>query len=171
MNNKDFVQGGSLANKNGKIFEDVLIPIFLNHGYIVIKQSNRHYDKFIEENNKIVVCSAKYKSIYNHNAKTEFLIINKNLNRKIRIECKWQQSAGSVDEKIPYLYLNSIFSFEENEVILIIDGKGQKPGSIDWLKYQIDNNWLNEKNKIIRLMDLSSFISWFNEFNKKESNV
>lgn len=84
----NIIQGESLANKNGKIFEEILLPIFENHGYLIIKESDKNYNNLIMNNNKIIVRNAKYKSIYNHKSKTEFLIINKILNRKIRIECK-----------------------------------------------------------------------------------
>jgi hypothetical protein len=42
----------------------------------------------------------------------------------VRIECKWQQSAGSVDEKLPYLYLNAIESMPEDHVIIVYGGGG-----------------------------------------------
>jgi hypothetical protein len=33
--------------------------------------------------------------------------------RRKNIECKWQQVSGSVDEKLPYLYLNCIEAMPE----------------------------------------------------------
>lgn len=53
---------------------------------------------------------------------------------EIRIECKWQQAAGSVDEKLPYLYLNTIEAMPENSIMILIDGAGWKAGAIQWLK-------------------------------------
>lgn len=161
------VQGGSTANLNGRIFEETLIPIFKNHGYIVFRNSELKKIGGLEEYNKAdkkVLLSAPYISIYGHKGKTEFLITNKLLNREIRVECKWQQSAGSVDEKFPYMLLNCIYAFRENDIILIVDGDGYKPSARTWLKNQIENRWLldEQPNKEIKLMTLSEFIIYFN---------
>ena len=55
-----------------------------------------------------------------------FLVIIKKNNFRIRIECKWQQSSGSVDEKLPYLFLNAKDCMPEKDIMIIIDGKGWK---------------------------------------------
>jgi len=51
---------------------------------------------------------------------TEFLLKSKEYNFNVRIECKWQQVSGSVDGKLPYLYLNSIEAMPESNIIIII---------------------------------------------------
>lgn len=48
------------------------------------------------------------------------------------IECKWQQSAGSVDEKFPFLYLNIMKC--RDPTVVVIDGGGYKPSALPWLK-------------------------------------
>lgn len=75
-----------------------------------------------------------------------------------------QATAGSVDEKYPYMLLNAISQYSEKEVILIVDGGGYKPGSRQWVKTQISSNWLNFKSsgKKIRLMFIAEFVNWFN---------
>src|SRR5690606_13047129 len=75
-----------------------------------------------------------YDTIYNHKGRTEFLALSEKFNKKIRIECKWQQTSGSVDEKLPYLYLSAIEKMTEDEVIILYGGTGFKPGAIQWLK-------------------------------------
>lgn len=173
-------QGGR-ANANGKIFEEQLVPLFSRNGYIVIKYSEWKADeelianieagtpkkkapKRYRDEQKLVICQYPFNSIYEHIGKTEFLIINKPKERVIRVECKWQQDAGSVDEKFPYMYLNCIYGYEEAEIILIVDGGGYKPGARAWLEKVIDNKWLiDEKNpKAIRLMTISEFTAYFN---------
>jgi SepF-like predicted cell division protein (DUF552 family) len=57
---------------------------------------------------------------------------------KTRIECKWQQTAGSVDEKLPYLYLNTIEAMPEDQIMIIIDGAGWKKGAVDWLRRAVN---------------------------------
>ena len=100
-----------------------------------------------------------FTSIYKHNARTEFLVISKKNNFRIRIECKWQQSSGSVDEKLPYLFLNAKDCMPEKDVMIIIDGKGWKEGAIPWLKEAVKN--IEEKN--IMVFSLTEFITWGNK--------
>lgn len=157
----NIIQGGSTANRNGKIFEDVLIPLFANHGYEIVQNSMlARFD--VDSYDKYVVLNAPFETIYNHKGKTEFLLINKIIDKKIRIECKWQQSAGSVDEKFPYLYLNAVKKYEENDVIILLDGGGYKDGAKQWLENAIDSNWENTSNKNISLMSLNEFMIYFN---------
>jgi len=75
-----------------------------------------------------------FTTVYEHKGNTEFLLISQKYDLKIRIECKWQQVAGSVYEKLPYLYLNTIEAMPENSVMILIDGAGCKAGAIKWLK-------------------------------------
>lgn len=75
----------------------------------------------------------------------------------IRIECKWQQSAGSVDEKLPYLYLNTIEAMPEKHIVIIIDGDGFKEGAKKWLRDAVkDKKYTDTSNrdKKIGLRDL-----------------
>lgn len=113
----------------------------------------------------LLLTNAPYESIYHHKAKTEFLLISKRKNIKIRIECKWQQVAGSVDEKFPYLYLNIIEAIPEDDIIVIIDGDGFKPGAIRWFKEAIvQKKYIGQirKEKNINVMNLKQFITWAN---------
>lgn len=164
IKDKEMEQGGAIANKHGKILEQTLLPLFQKQGYEVVENPKKHYDDIVASVDKLVIKNAPYTSIYGTAGKTEYLLINNKTNRKIRIECKWQQSPGSVDEKFPYLYLNCIQTFEEKEIIIIVDGGGQKPKSIEWLKKACENNLLNEgAKKTIKVMNLSEFLKWFND--------
>jgi len=59
---------------------------------------------------------------------------------RLLIECKWQQSNGSVDEKYPYLVQNILLT--KIPTIIVIDGGGMKEGAVDWLRSQIDDKIL-----------------------------
>lgn len=50
------------------------------------------------------------------------------------IECKWQSSRGTVDEKYPFLVLN--IARGEYDTIVILDGGGSTPASEQWLRGQ-----------------------------------
>ncbi|BAZ40004.1 hypothetical protein NIES4101_59650 [Calothrix sp. NIES-4101] len=72
------------------------------------------------------------------------------------IECKWQESGGSVDEKFPYLNLNIQNSYPA-PTIIVIGGEGMRDGAIDWLRDRVNDN----KN-LIAVQNLDRFIAWAN---------
>src|SRR5262245_14190164 len=96
---------GGIANKQGKVLESTVVSVFTNHGFREVKHSD-WAKRPTEFGDEVLIRDVPYTSIYGHKAKTEFLAISKRLSKTVRIECKWQQSSGSVDEKFPYLYLN-----------------------------------------------------------------
>lgn len=157
----EMISQGARANLNGRVFEKICIPIFKEHGFEVLNQ--KEWIKKGCPRNKVVVQQMRFTTIYNHDGKTEFVLFIDN--RSIRIENKWQESAGSVDEKFPYMLLNAIEQYPEKEVILIVDGNGYKPGARQWLQDKIDENWLNykERGKNIKLFTISQFLQWFNK--------
>lgn len=161
-NNK---QGGAIANKNGKILEKFCCNLFEEYDYPVFQYKDRNK---IENENKYVIKNVPYTSIYNHKSKTEYLLVNKNHDLRIRIECKWQQTAGSVDEKIPYLYLNCVQCFPEQNIIILLDGGGYKKGAKIWLENSIKNNLMNVENKNIKLFNQSDFTKWMNAIHKND---
>jgi hypothetical protein len=155
---------GAMANANGKVFEKMMIPVFEDNQFVVLSESaylsNPSKYSTID---RYVLKNVKYTTIYEHEGKTEFVIVAGN--RRIRVEAKYQSAAGSVDEKYPYMLLNGIYQYPEKEIIFVVDGKGYKPGAHKWLKEHIENNWLDYKNKYgkdIKLMNISEFMNWFN---------
>lgn len=54
------------------------------------------------------------------------------------IECKWQQSSGSVDEKYPFLLFNIIKT--AIPTVILIDGDGYKKTALKWLEEQALNS-------------------------------
>lgn len=155
---------GGLANSSGKTLESVVISTLFSKGFEVVtyKEYSSHPEKYGKE---ILIKNVPFKTIYKHDGKTEFLLKSEKHNICARIECKWQQSKGSVDEKFPYLYLNCIEKMPENEIWIIIDGRGAKEGSVDWLKQACRNKLYTDetnKDKDILVMDLLGFISIIN---------
>ena len=146
------------ASITGNILEKQVQSLFLEKGFEIEMYSKwiKNKDKYGDE---LLLKHVPFTSIYMHNARTEFLAISKKNNFRIRIECKWQQSSGSVDEKLPYLFLNAKHCMPEKNVMIIIDGKGWKEGAIPWLKNAVKN--LNEKK--IMVFSLTEFISWGNK--------
>lgn len=155
---------GSLASGQGKILEETVISTFTRKGFEVVMWSewNRHRGNFGSE---LLLKNVPFKNIYGHDGYTEFLLMSEKYNFEVRIECKWQQSAGSVDEKFPYLYLNCIEAMPEKHIVIIVDGGGAKEGAVRWLKNASHNRiYADEKSssKNIEVMDLSGFLRWAN---------
>ncbi len=156
---------GTKANKQGKILEGTVKSVFLAKGFCIVKYKD-WYKKPEKYGEELLIEDAPYESIYNHKGKMEFLIISKKYDQRFRIECKWQQVGGSVDEKYPYLYLNCIEKLEESLAIIIIDGKGARQGAVDWLKKVSENKlYTNDKNnhKEVKVMSLAEFMVWANK--------
>jgi hypothetical protein len=155
---------GALASNQGKILEQTVESTFERKGFEVLMY--RDWEKHPDQHSgEVLLKNCPFTNIYNHDGNTEFLVISERKNCKIRIECKWQQSSGSVDEKFPYLYLNCIDAMPENHIIIIVDGGGARLGAVEWLKtaakdkkYTTDDN----KDKTVEVFTLSEFIQWAN---------
>ena len=150
-NNK--ISQGSKANKNGHICEQTITPVLKEYGFILINYKEYTHNLAIYKNYKeLAITSFPFTSIYNGKGKTEYVLKSKRIGHDVRIECKWQQAAGSVDEKFPYLYLNCVYGYPESEIWLLIDGNGYKKEARKWLEQVINDRWLiKDDKKIIRL--------------------
>ena len=157
-------QGGAIANRQGNILEHQVRQAFASHGFRDV--SFPEYEKLTAQTvlpgvslPDLLVCRVPYTSVYGHRGVTEFLAVSASRSLAVRIECKWQQSQGSVDEKFPYLYLNCIHAMPEQEIILLIDGNGYKPGALAWLKHAA----ASQDVKAIRVFNLVEFLVWTNK--------
>jgi hypothetical protein len=155
---------GSKANKNGRALEDVVRGVFIKRGFVEVsynKFCKKPADYFGEE---LLIRNYPAVSIYGSKIKTEFYLSSVKYNCKIRIECKWQQVAGTVDEKYPYLYLNCIDSMPEKDIIILLDGKGYRETARAWLKNAIEDKKYQSINsgKNIQLFTITEFMRWAN---------
>ena len=154
-----------MISLNRFILHIILKPFFEDAGFKVFTESELQKEASkngLESLSKYVIKNAKYQTIYNEGGKTEFVIVA--ADRRIRVEAKYQASPGSVDEKYPYMLLNGIYKYPENEIIFVVDGDGYKPGARQWLADSIRDNWLHYKElgKDIKLMSIAEFLNWFN---------
>lgn len=157
-------QGGAIANRQGNILEQQVSRAFASHGFRELSFAG--YERLSAGRSfpgmalpDLLVRRVPYTSIYGHRGVTEFLALSPSRSLAVRIECKWQQSQGSVDEKFPYLYLNCIHAMPEREIILLIDGNGYKPGALAWLKQAAGS----QHEKSIRVFNLAEFLIWANQ--------
>lgn len=151
------------ANGNGRALEDTVKGALVGKGFT--ETSHSDWREAGQPSGKFILTNAPYKSIYGHEkgtrSKTEFLLVDGD--RRIRIECKWQQSSGSVDEKFPYLFLNCCLTMEEPEIILILGGAGCRPAARQWLENAAAFGFhgIDPKGRI-KVMDLEKFMTWAN---------
>lgn len=151
---------GATANFTGRQLENFVEETLKNNSWKFIEK-NKFRDT-IDESNLFskkggMFFTREYlvgKTLYDTNWKIDFLVSN--LDGKIfGIECKWQQSSGSVDEKFPYLVLN-IKEKCPYPCIIIVDGDGYKPKAKEWLNRQVDE-------KLLAVLSLNEFVKFTNK--------
>ena len=154
---------GGLANSSGNTLEQTIIATLSSKGFPV-----ELYRQWVKDPAAypcdIVLRNVPYETLYGHRGNTEFLLLSERYDLTIRIECKWQQSAGSVDEKYPYLYLNCVQQMPENNIIIVVDGGGAKPGAVTWLRRACEERLFlpADSPKSITMMNLVEFMTWAN---------
>jgi len=156
--------GTKRSNVTGNQLEVAVKTVLQGKGFEIINY--RIWEKNKENYGKeLLLENVPFTTIYEHKGNTEFLLKSKKYGLEIRIECKWQQSAGSVDEKLPYVYLNAIEAMPESTIMILIDGDGWKQGAIKWLKDAVEQKkYTTEelRNKKIMVFNLKEFFTWAN---------
>lgn len=109
----------------------------------------------------VLLLDAPYTTIYGGRGRTEFVLKSPRLPADIRIEAKWQQTRGSTDEKLPYLFVNAATAdaIPESRIVIVIDGPGWRPGAVAWLRRAAAHA---PDGKRIDVMDLGQFLAWSN---------
>lgn len=155
---------GTKGNVTGNLLEQTVRLVLTDKGFSLTRY--RDWQKQPEKYGKeLLLQNVPFTTIYGHKGNTEFLLLSDEYHLKARIECKWQQSAGSVDEKLPYLYLNCLEAMPEENIIILIDGDGFKEGAIRWLHHAVETKlYLSspQLSKKIQVYDLKGFLTWAN---------
>lgn len=71
------------------------------------------------------------------------------------IESKWQETMGSVDEKLPYLVENIRICYP-CPAIIVVGGGGMRSLALAWLKRQADGY------RLVAVFTLEEFLTWAN---------
>lgn len=170
--------GGAEANKSGLTWEAWVKTVAEKQGFSVLNYKLREKYKVPTEQRRVIWTHVPYKTIF-HNIKnpskasTEYVVEYKN--QKVRIECKWQSTAGSVDEKYPFMYLNAVLTMEEDTIVFALGGEYFENGKgrevREWLAKVCKNtpDWFSEKilerqkNRELLVLTPSTFAKWFRE--------
>lgn len=149
------IQGGTIANSNGNTLENFVANILTAKNYTLLEGS-----LFTAAlNGKQAIYSKQVyvgESIYDTPLRSDFYIYHPDKWKDgLIIECKWQQSGGSVDEKYPFLVLNIKEKFPA-KTIVVLDGNGYKPGAKQWLERQKDS-------KLLHVLSMTEFLVLCNQ--------
>ncbi len=132
---------GTRANQSGNRLERFVQQLLLDKGYAEFW----NHKKTVFANRALIGGKQFVKqvpvgdTIYETMRKCDFLVINhEKFPDGLIIECKWQQSKGSVDEKYPFLLYNIIRT--GIPTVVLLDGGGYKPAALTWLKDMVNKN-------------------------------
>jgi len=122
------------AQVSGRQLEVQIEVNLRNLGLEIIESKNWNEKRLHQEPNlTAVVTNVRYKSIYGHRPRVEFLLFDEG--RRFLIEVKRQRVAGSTDEKLPYVYENALLNLKSGyEFILVMEGDGWKPDAVEWIR-------------------------------------
>lgn len=152
---------GARANKSGNILEGNVEAILNGHNYFQV--GNHVSTEFLLTATLLPKRYAKQvyigAGIYQTALKVDFFVVGASTSPSgLIIECKWQESGGSVDEKFPYLNLNIKESYPA-PTIVVIGGEGMREGAINWLRQQVTYN-----RNLLAVYTLDRFIAWSNKY-------
>lgn len=143
------------ANKTGNLLENFTSVIIEEFDYIKCPAK----DFNLQNGGETQIYSSQCQvgtGIYGHKNIVDFLLYHPKLwPNNLIIQCKWQSSGGSVDQKYPY----EVLCIHNSEVpsIIILDGGGYSPGAEKWLKDQV-----GEKN-LLKVLNQGEFHRWANK--------
>lgn len=134
------------ANSRGQRLERDVADLLTDSGYVKVKSDKffafRHY-----QNQAIFAHQFPIgKCIFGKNRRVDFILYHPNRwSDNLVIQCKWQASSGSVEEKFPY----EVLSIQQGDfkTIIVLDGGGYSTHAAQWIKSQAG------KTKLIHVMD------------------
>lgn len=126
---------GQQAVKSGKAAEATIYCILKERGYQVAKQY-----RFTSPQGNVVIL--------------DFYVTNiPRFSKGLAIESRWQETSGSVDEKLPHLAWKIKHDYP-CPAIVVYGGGGAKPQLVELLKQQADGN------KLLAVFSFEEFLTW-----------
>lgn len=128
------MNAGKFANSAGKRLENFVAEHLEQRGYRLVKRDKFHSEKKLKE----PIYATQYnvgKGIYGKKRFVDLILYHPVLHPAcLCVQCKWQASGGSVEEKFPY-EVESIAKGKYS-TIFVLDGGGYSLGSRQWLESQ-----------------------------------
>lgn len=172
------MSGGAEANKSGLTWEAWVKTLAATQKFSIQRHAVRDRCAVPVADRRIIWTHAPYLTIY-HNfknpskASTEYVV--ECGADQVRIECKWQGAAGSVDEKYPFMYLNAVLTMTEATVVFALGGEyfesGRGAAVREWLRGSCANPpaWFADdvrarlKQRQLLVLTPNTFAKWFRE--------
>ena len=132
--------GGTVANRAGSRLERFVSEKLDERGYRDVPPAQFYPARVLEQ----TIYTKQFeigKSIYGKNRCVDLILYHPALWPEcLCIQCKWQASSGSVEEKYPFEVLSIAHS--DVDTIIILDGGGYSDGAKLWLINQAGKNRL-----------------------------
>ena len=172
------MSGGAEANRSGLTWEAWVKTLAEKQGFEIRRHRFRDACTTPVEGRRFVWTHVPYTTIF-HNIKnpskasTEYVV--ECGSERVRIECKWQGVAGSVDEKYPFMYLNAALTMSEPTVVFALGGEYFESGKgaevREWLREVCINPpaWLSDDvrtrltQRQLLVLTPNTFAKWFRE--------
>ena len=144
------MSNGQQANLSGKRLENHIAAVLDDFGYSKVP-SKHFFDLKRRAKNSIYARQCfTGTSIYNRRRRVDIILYHpEKWVDGLIIQCKWQSSSGSVDEKYPF----EVLSINKNPypTIVVLDGGGYSSASGAWLRSQAG------KGNLIHVHNLGEF--------------
>jgi hypothetical protein len=93
-------------------------------------------------------------SIYNTAIRCDFYLPQAITDHGLCIEVKYQDTPGTADQKLPFLYQNIVEGRYPAPVLVLIVGSGWSPGALPWLRSKVDGQ------RLYAVMNFEEFLTW-----------
>ena len=135
------ISAAGRANRTGLRLEVFVAGILAEAGYREIAPSPLFWAmRAMEQPIYASQCEIE-RDIYNKRRRVDFILYHpRRWQSCLVVQCKWQASSGSVEEKYPF----EVLSIQHNEypTIVLLDGGGYTRGAEQWLRSQAGGNQL-----------------------------
>lgn len=134
------MNSGRRANRTGKVLENFVEKWLDDLDYTEASPRNFFNLRCLEQPIYAYQCEIGL-DIYGKNRRVDFILYHpQKWPDCLVLQCKWQASPGSVDQKYPFEVLS--IQLNEFKTIIVLDGGGYSKGAELWLKSQVDKNKL-----------------------------
>ncbi len=136
---------GKRANKRGRTLENAINDL-LSEEYEQVSPSRFFALRSLKQPIFSEQCPIG-RDIYSKKRRVDFILYHpQRWSDCLIIQCKWQASPGSIDEKYPFEVLS--IQLNEFSTIIVLDGGGYSKGAEQWIKGQAG------KNKLLHVLNL-----------------
>lgn len=151
------MNNGRRANRTGSRLEYYVADTLNERGYQQITPAHQFFQ--MQELGQ-PIWAAQYETglnIYRKRRRVDAILYHPKLwPQCLVIQCKWQASSGSVEEKYPFEVLN--IQRSEFPTVIVLDGGGYSDGAKSWLEAQAKPN-----SNLLHVFDQGGLQRWVSQ--------